>query len=209
MLGDKRKAEIFREVEASLEQGASREDLFKKYSPEFADREPLARKIGFYLHPKISEKYKSKRKVCVAVLIVLLILTFLHKLPGLIVLFLGMWGHKLIIFPFAALFHMISFLFILMILISFKKESYSFFLMMIFFLLMECFSDDLFWSEAFTYIGQLLHYSIIGVAILAAFLAHSLKQALYPHIRGNGLRKDEQGNFIFTAHPDEESIFGR
>ena len=77
MLTDKRKKEIFTEVDKRLADGDSPRTVFDAYSSEFSDREPLARKVTSYLSPAIKHRYRWQSRILVGIVIYFGVMKFI------------------------------------------------------------------------------------------------------------------------------------
>lgn len=202
MLTDKRKREIFEEIDEALLKGVKQQELFTKYSPEFTDREPLALHLTLFINPTIRQQYELLEKSYTVVLIIFSTLTIIYFSPSLIVLLAGLWGYKLILYPFlGGLYTAIPSVPCIALYLHRKYSSFSFRIIKSSWFIIFALKEDLFFSNHALAIGVLLKVLIVFTCLGAVFLAYRLEKAFFPNrskLFGSPIEKDKSGNYIFN-----------
>ena len=186
MLRDKRKKEIFNEVDQRIAKGENLRSVYEIYVKEFSDREPLVNKLLSNPEPTMLKKTRWQNGILIAINFYFGILKLIEAVPL-------MYS----IHPLATPIALIVPIFNIWFVYALSKNLYiGYDLLAIYSVLglMKLFPEDYSYIQTTAHAIDLLISSLLLVITL--ILAINLRKRLFPYKPYWGFKKDASGNYI-------------
>lgn len=185
MLTDKRKKEIFDEVDQRIAKGEGLRTIYEAYVKEFSDREPLVNKLLSIPEPTMLKNTRWQNGVLIAINLYFGILKLIEAIPL-------MYSLHPLATPIALIVPIFNIWFIYAI---WKKLYIGYDLLAIYSVLglIRLFPQDSYIKTTAQAIDLLVSFCLIVIALV---LSINLRKKLFPYKPFWGFKKDALGNYI-------------